>query len=58
MGPIKPIHGVWSLVKTVLIFAKFNIKTDDRNSEDISNSINLSVALSARDVKYQASDST
>ena len=48
MGPIKPVHGVWSLVKTVLIFAKFNIKTDDRNSEDISNSIiNLGVALSA-----------
>ena len=47
MEPIKPIHDIWSLVKTVLTFAKFNIKTDDRNSEDISNSINLSVALSA-----------
>ena len=43
----RPLHQtavVWSLVKTVLIYAKFNIKIDDMNSEDISKSINISVA--------------
>ena len=69
MGPIKPIHGVVSVEfgKTVLIFARFNIKTDDRNSVEISNSINPSVAkvsatyrfcIDGVYVQYQASDLT
>ena len=54
-GAIKPIHGVVSVEfgKTVLIFARFNIKTDDRNSVEISNSINLSVALSVSNLPIQ-----
>ena len=54
-GAIKPIHGVVSVEfgKTALIFARFNIKTDHRNSVEISNSINPSVALSVSNLPIQ-----